>query len=202
MTGRTSDGWNHNVHYHGRLLAHVPRPCRRALDVGCGFGAFARQLSRVADRVDAIDVDAAVITRAREASPASNIRYETADFLAWMAEPYDFVSLVAVLHHLPFDAAVSKATSLLRPGGVLAVLGLDRATSFLHEAARSAIAFPVSGFYTLTRRAMAVGAAIQEPRMTLTDIRREAGRLLPGATIQRHIMWRYSLVWIKSDLIR
>ena len=55
----------------------------------------------------------------------------------------------------------------------------------------------MSAFYLLTRRKAAVGAAFREPTMTLSEIRRKAGELLPGATIQRHVMWRYSLVWVK-----
>jgi hypothetical protein len=31
--------------------------------------------------------------------------------------------------------------------------------------------------------------------MTLADIRAEAGRLLPGARIRRHLLWRYSLTF-------
>jgi hypothetical protein len=42
---RRVDGWNHNSHYHDLLLAAVPPGCRRALDVGCGLGTFARKLT-------------------------------------------------------------------------------------------------------------------------------------------------------------
>src|SRR5262245_41738292 len=109
-----ADGWNRNVHYHGRLLAHVPKPCRRALDVGCGLGAFAREVSRVSDHVDAIDLDPRVIHRARELSAAHfNIRFAVADLLTLDAEPYDFISMIAVLHHIEFDGAMAKVVSLL-----------------------------------------------------------------------------------------
>ena len=40
-----ADGWNHNTHYHVRLLQAVPCPCGRALDVGCRLGGFARRLA-------------------------------------------------------------------------------------------------------------------------------------------------------------
>jgi len=81
--------WNHDTHYHELLLRVVPRPCRRALDVGCGLGGFARRLSVEADRVDAIDCDPAVITRAREASTGTeNVRFVEADFMTWQEEAY------------------------------------------------------------------------------------------------------------------
>jgi len=109
MTATSRDGWNHNTHYHDRLLRAVPRPCRRALDVGCGVGQFARVLAGVANTVDALDADAAVIRDARARSTdAPNVRFVHADFMTWSAdEPYDFVSLVASLHHLPFAAALT-----------------------------------------------------------------------------------------------
>jgi SAM-dependent methyltransferase len=196
---RPADGWNHNTHYFGRLLHAAPRPCRRALDVGCGLGGFARRLAGIAERVDAIDRDPAVVNRARELSPGiHNLRFVAGDFLTWRPDDaYDFVSMVAVLHQMPFDEALTRAASVLEPGGVLAVLGLDRARSAAEEGARSALAYPISTYYRLTRPTSPVGAFICEPRMTIDDIRREAVDTLPGATIGRHLLWRYSLVWVK-----
>ena len=199
MLENAANGWNHNTHYHERLLQAVPASCRWALDVGCGLGDFARRLAGVAEQVDAIDLNPAVVARARElSSGVRNLRFVEADFLTWSAtRSYDFVSMIATLHHLPFTAALKRATSLLRPGGVLAVLGLDRAPSLFVAVARSAIAYPVSGYYHCTRRTSRVGAPTLEPSMTLGEIRRQAIELLPGATVRRHLLWRYSLTWIK-----
>ncbi|MGH9423710.1 MAG: class I SAM-dependent methyltransferase, partial [Thermoanaerobaculia bacterium] len=103
----TGDGWNHNTHYHDVLLNAVPRPCRRALDAGCGLGGFARRLSDIANEVDAIDSEPEVLERARQRSPEiRGLHFAEADFMAWPEEePYDFVSMIAVLHHLPFAEA-------------------------------------------------------------------------------------------------
>lgn len=193
------DGWNHNTHYHGRLLQAVPAPCRRALDVGCGTGAFARQLASRAVEVVAIDRDPAVLRRAHQASAGMpNLRFVEADFLAWPIDgSYDFVSMIASLHHLPFDEAVSKAAAALAPGGVLAVLGLDRPRSRIDAVIHAAAAYPVSSWYRLTRNTAPVEATIRDPEMTLQAIRHRARSLLPGATLQRHVLWRYSLIWIK-----
>lgn len=199
MPALISDGWNHNAHYHERLLRSVPQPCRCALDVGCGLGAFARRLSSLADQVDALDSDAAVIRQARERSAqARNVRFIEADFMTWEPdEPYDFISMIAALHHLPFGDALTKTAPLLRSGGVLVVLGLDRTPSLFHAGARSLIAYPVSRYYRVVRTTSPVGARTLEPTMTLPEIRRQATGLLPGATVRRHLLWRYSLVWTK-----
>lgn len=195
----TSGGWNHNTHYHELLLKAVPRPCPRALDAGCGLGEFARRLSRIAGEVDAIDSEPAVIARALQLSPdIPNLHFTESQFLTWPdEESYDFVSMIAVLHHLPFAEALTHAAKMLRPGGVLAVLGLSRPRTFFHRITRSAIAYPVSVYYRCTRRTAIVGAPIRDPSMTYGEIRKHATELLPGAIVRRHLLWRYSLVWTK-----
>lgn len=204
MNSDGTDGWNHNNHYHDLLLATVPPECRRALDVGCGLGTFARHLATRSSHVDALDEDAMVIQQARELSRGHDrIRFVHADFMTWTAdEGYDFISMIAVLHHLPFGDALTKAATLLRPGGVLAVVGLHRARSFVHMGARSLVAYPVSAFYRVTRPTSRVGAPVRDPTLTLAEIRREAGTLLAGATIRRHLLWRYSLMWMKPGAFR
>jgi 2-polyprenyl-3-methyl-5-hydroxy-6-metoxy-1,4-benzoquinol methylase len=202
MNSDCADGWNHNNHYHDLLLAAVPPGCRRALDVGCGLGTFARRLATRASHVDALDEDTSVVQRARELSRSyTSIRFAHADFMTWTAdEPYDVISMIAVLHHLPFREALMKTATLLRPGGVLMVLGLHRARSFVHLGARGLAGYPVSAFYRITRPTSRVGAPVRDPTMTLSEIRRGAGALLPGATIRRHLLWRYSLAWAKPQL--
>ena len=56
--------WSHNEHYHGVLLEQIPPGATRALDVGCGTGAFARELAARVEHVDGIDRSADV-ARAR-----------------------------------------------------------------------------------------------------------------------------------------
>ena len=194
------NGWNHNTHYHERLLQALPLSCDRALDVGCGRGAFTRRLAAMAQHVDAIDRDAVTIEQARRESAAHpNVTFIESDFMSWPAPAtYDVVAMIATLHHLPFEPALAKADTLLRPGGTLIVLGLNR-DPFLLGAMHAAVAYPVSWGHRITRKSAAVGAPIREPDMTLPDIRRRAGAMLPGAQIQRHLLWRYSLRWSKPN---
>jgi hypothetical protein len=48
------------------------------------------------------------------------------------------------------------------------------------------------------RRTSAVSAPIRDPQMTIQEIRRQAIEVLPGAVIPHHLLWRYSLVWVKT----
>src|SRR4051812_20070014 len=186
MIHDSADGWNHNAHYHEFLLRAVPRRCDRALDIGCGRGAFARRLSAVAARVDAVDCHPATLEHARsESASHPNITFIEADFMSWASvTTYDVVSMIATLHHLPFEAALAEAASLVRPGGTLIVLGLDR-KPLMRAAAYALVAFPVSWWHRCTRHTTAVGAPIREPSMTLAEIRNCAGQIVPGAVCRQ-----------------
>ncbi|GAA0991221.1 hypothetical protein GCM10009555_078180 [Acrocarpospora macrocephala] len=48
MAEKNGRRWNHNIHYHPRILRAIPEGAQRALDVGCGEGMLARELDRAA----------------------------------------------------------------------------------------------------------------------------------------------------------
>jgi SAM-dependent methyltransferase len=194
-----SAGWDHNTHYHSVLLAALPVRCRAALDVGCGEGRFARLLAERVEQVDAIDRDPAVLARARRFSRGiTNVRFVSGDFLAEELAPesHDFVSAIAVVHHVPFTPAMQKLRALLRPGGVLAVLGLHRSAG-VTDLVQSLVAFPVSRILRVARGPAGGSAPLRDPTMTFPEIRAEASAALPGCVVRRHLLWRYSLLWTK-----
>ncbi len=187
----------HTARYYDVLLDAVPRPCDLGLDVGCGTGEFSRALSHLAGRVDAIDRDPAVIERARAASAGfSNIRFSCTDFMTCTNEEggYDFVCALASLHHLPLPGALVRMKSLLRPGGVLGIIGLYREHG-LTDFASSLAAFPVSLGLRLTHPRVDEGVPLRAPDLTLREIRTLAGALIPGAVIKRRLLWRYTLLY-------
>ena len=103
--------------------------CERALDVGCGTGTLTRLLKQLMPHVTGIDRDERSIQLARAHPGATGIRYLQADFLTASFEPasLDLVTSIASLHHMDARAALRRMSDLLRPGGVLAVVGLARA---------------------------------------------------------------------------
>ena len=193
-----AEPWNHNIHYHRLVLDAVPPGARHALDVGCGEGTLARQLRAVVPRVIAIDSDRASVALARQhAGP--DIEYLLADFLNFPFQPasFDFNASVATLHHMDAGAALERMRDLLRPDGTLAIIGLPRPNLpadlpwLVASAAGSAI-------HRLTRRYREhPSPTVWPPPETYAGIRRIAARLLPGARLRRHLLWRYSLVWTK-----
>ena len=199
----------HNDHYQGFLARHIPVPCREALEIGCGTGAFSRLLAEASDRVLALDLPPNMVALARERSVQfPNISFEVADVLAreLPAERFDCVATIATLHHLPIKEVLPKIKRSLKPGGVLLVLDLFQAEG-LADAVRNALAVPLSVGLRLVR-----GGRLLPPRevrraweehgrhdsyLTLTQVREVCAEMLPGALVTRHLLWRYSVVWKK-----
>ena len=190
--------WNRNIHYHPVVLRAVPPDCKRALDVGCGAGLLAGKLAARCRDVIAIDIDAPALGRARAAHSSPNLTFLESDVMThpFDSGSFDFVASIATLHHLPFEQALVRFQSLLRPGGVLAVIGLydlQTISDFVYGCA----AMPVSWWMQASRRHEPVNAPIRDPAESLSEIIAAAERLLPGAAITRQLLFRYSLIWRK-----
>ncbi|MEU7885062.1 class I SAM-dependent methyltransferase [Microbispora bryophytorum] len=192
--------WNTNVARHPGVLRAVPAGCGDALDVGCGDGLLARKLTGRSKRVTGVDRSPEMIARARELSAGRpELTFVEGDFLTAVlpAGEYDFVCSVSAIHHMDFDAALTRMRALLRPGGTLVVVGLAREASPAEWAATIAAA-PVVRITKVLRRAREPeGMPVAAPRMSYGQVRAAAGRLLPGVRYRRHVLRRYSLTWTK-----
>lgn len=195
--------WDHNAHYHRWILRQLPRRAGTALDVGSGCGDLARLLSTRAEVVRGIDADPAIVDRARTLTgPALPVSFTVGDALTDVPPgPYDVITSVASLHHLPFTEALSCFRSHLAPGGAVIVVGLA-CEQTLREHALSAAAVPLNlamGWLKNIGRTAPGPAAVtlrtRPPTMTFADIVREARQVLPGARLRRRLFWRYTLVW-------
>ena len=159
--------------------------------------------------VTGIDRDERSIELATSHPGAGDIEYVLGDFLSAPFEPgsLGMITSIASLHHMDSRVALRRMSDLLRPGGVLAVVGLARGVS---PAGLARIAPAVLGtqFHRAVqarprRRGGSPSAGtyqspvIWPPPLTYGDMRRLATGVLPGARYRRHLYWRYSLVWTK-----
>lgn len=109
--------WDHDAHFHGWILWQLPRRFGSALDVGSGSGNLARLLARRARTVRGVDADPGIVAQALELTAASApVTYTVADALTGTPPgPYDIITRVAAVHHLPFDDALARSGIRWRP---------------------------------------------------------------------------------------
>ncbi len=191
--------WNHNIHYYDIVLRSVPPVCQRALDVGCGTGFLARRLAYWSERVVGIDVNLEMLSQARTFPDLdSRIQFVEGDVMKHPFSPdsFDFITAVATLHHFPLRPALARFRDLLRPGGVLAVIGLYRHRT-VADFALDTVAFPTSWILRAVHGYSDPSTRKQRPRETLREIRDASEALLPGAVIRRLLLFRYFLIWRK-----
>jgi SAM-dependent methyltransferase len=93
----------------------------RVLDLGCGFGDFARKARRLGARaVVGVDVSAKMLERAAEQTHDTAIEYRhlSIEQLVGDDEPFDLVVSSLALHYVEdYGASVARVASLLVKGG-------------------------------------------------------------------------------------
>ncbi len=112
-----------------RLMDFVPEESS-ILDVGCGAGAFLGLLAATGRRIHGVGFDKSAVAihdahamadciKARGC--VANLRFDRIDVeSAWPEGPFDVVSMIDVIHHVPVHArraVFEMAHASLRPGG-------------------------------------------------------------------------------------
>ena len=93
------------------------------VDLGCGFGAFAREAAELGARIDALDLSERMLARAAELTPdGAAITYRRADLdeLELRAAAYDLAYSALTLHYVTdLPRLLATVHRALRPGGSL-----------------------------------------------------------------------------------
>ncbi len=157
----------------------------------------------------ALDFSPEMIRIARERSTQfPNIEFELADVCErdFPDESFDCIATVATLHHLPYEETLVKMKAALRPGGVLLVLDLFE-PSGLMDSLSNLVAIPASvGLRLIHQRRLLPRKQERDAWKahehhdlypTVREVRDVCARVLPGAKIKQHLLWRYSIVWEK-----
>jgi ubiquinone/menaquinone biosynthesis C-methylase UbiE len=199
--------------YDRLILGFVSNPCDRALEIGCGTGSFTRLLAAKANHVTAIDLSAEMIRVAcLRSSNYSNISYQVGNILQMElpSSHFDFIAMIATLHHLPREPVLEKLKKALKPHGVLIIHDLltsegvlDRAIDVLRLPVNAAVRFKRTGRLlarSVERRAWAEHGK-GERYLTMKEVRAMRDSCLPGGEARKHLLWRYSLVWSKQGAV-
>ncbi|WP_229116146.1 class I SAM-dependent methyltransferase [Parenemella sanctibonifatiensis] len=197
--------WSHNDHFHPWILGRLPEFRGRALDVGCGRGELVAALAPHFASVEGIDRDPGM-RRVASARCAGVVEVSIGDTpLGALTGPYDLITMVAVLHHLPLGETFGQVRRLLPPGGRFLVVGLaqSRSRSDLAWEGVCALTNPLIGLVKHPWPAPPAPPAtnarpempVADPVETLAEIDAAARRVLPGVRLQRRLGFRYTLEW-------
>jgi SAM-dependent methyltransferase len=205
-----TDSWNRNNQYYHFLLRHIPSQCHESLEIGCGTGSFSRLMAQRSQQVLALDLSPEMIRIARASSQhCANIEFKVADVGSWEFPPcrFDCIVSVATLHHLPLEGMLARMKDSLRTNGALLVLDLFEPKG-LWGVFLSCIALPAAVLLSLLRnrrwrasreqREAWAEHDLHDSYPTFSEVREIVARVLPGAKIKKHLLWRYSIVWEKS----
>jgi len=195
--------------YSNYLIQQLPPHSENALEIGCGTGEFTRLLAARAGGVTAIDLSSQMIRRAKSQSVNyRNIEYLLGDVMrvSLSLEEYDCIVSMATLHHLPLAEALLKMKDALKPNGVLLIHDLvgtdslvDGMMSVLAHLVSVARRFWKTGRMRAPREVRAAWAEHCKGEVYLTpaEVREMCRQYLPEARMQRHLLWRYTVVWYK-----
>ena len=105
---------------------------RRVLDIGCGGGILTEALARAGAQVQGLDAGEAVIRVARQHAQENGLKIEYSaatleDFAAENSDPFDILTCMELLEHVPDpEALLLTCARLLRPGGHLILATINR----------------------------------------------------------------------------
>ena len=186
--------WTHNSHYYRQLLSAVHDKCELALDIGCGTGDFAAQLAAFSEHVEGLDLDAAAIRSARQRySHINNLSFSEGnlDMCRLDNDRYNFISLIASLHHMEPRSSLLKVRNALKPGGVVVILGCYKEGSIV-DYLFSLVAIPINLVYRFLiyrkRASIKQTVATQPARETYSIMRRLVAEILPDCKMQRRLL--------------
>jgi 2-polyprenyl-6-hydroxyphenyl methylase / 3-demethylubiquinone-9 3-methyltransferase len=111
-----------------KISRHFGRPVS-VLDVGCGAGFLSNALAAAGHQVTGIDQAHGAMQVAREKDAQGTVVYQVADAreLPYPSSHFDVVCAMDVLEHVvPWQAVVSEAARVLKPGGLFIFYTFNR----------------------------------------------------------------------------
>ncbi|MFW5983398.1 MAG: class I SAM-dependent methyltransferase, partial [bacterium] len=192
--------WNHNTHYHKLMLKHLPEKHVSALDIGSGFGLFSFRLSSTFKDVVSLEPDQKSINY-------SKLKYKCQDNITFIGNSFlennfedrkfDFISAIASIHHMDFEAALEKMKKLLKPGGKMAILGLYKESSVLDYFFSLTAVLPnyIMNSLSTKKKESAYEMITTLPKITIKEIKQASDSILKKYHFKRLLFWRYLLVY-------
>lgn len=113
----------------------LPTPGGSVLDLGAGTGALSRRLGHRATKVFALEPDRRMLAVLTDTSPGVRSMQAVAEHLPIAATTLDAAVASSAWHWMDADQTVAEIGRVLRPGGVLGIVGNgpDRSVEWVEE---------------------------------------------------------------------
>lgn len=203
-----TDLWNHNNHYFEFLKSKICQNGKSALEVGCGNGNFCAVLSPMFENVIGLDISPKTINKAKEYSNAKNVQYEIGDYLQirYPENSFDLIVSIATVHHFSLLDFLRKAKSEIKSGGQIVILDLYRPKT-LKERITEILAVFLNFIYQLVinkglsenrhRKILMDKHQENDVYLTIQEVKDMIKHEFTTAEFNKHLFWRYSLIWKK-----
>ncbi len=99
---------------------------------------------------------------------------------------------------MDLEIALKKMKLLLRQSGKLVILGLYRETTildYIYSMTSIPLNFLYLNWYRTSNFTPTITAPTRPANLSLNQIKSVANTVIPGFKLQRHLFWRYSLIW-------
>ena len=112
------------------------------------------------------------------------------------ANRFHVVIFVASLHHMDLEFCLKKAKELLVPGGQLLIVGCAKPDG-LADLSMECLRVVPAKIGSWLHGEKKIGVPVQQPDLSLRQIRNVTDIYLPGAKVRRGLYYRYLLSWVK-----
>lgn len=114
-----------------KILDWAPADCRRAVDIGCGYGEFTYKLAARCEQAIGYDLSPSMLTEARAGLRSGDkhqpeFRQADCDVIPETFEDVDFVVCIRSIHYLDIEKFLRRISSTASPGCRLAIVGVSR----------------------------------------------------------------------------
>lgn len=114
-----------------RQALHAIGPVTDVLELACGTGIWTQELSRIGQRITALDASSEAIAINQAKLGSAHVSYQQADLFAWEPDgEYDLVFFGFWLSHVPPDKLgvfLDNVARSVRPGGQVFLVDSQRA---------------------------------------------------------------------------
>ncbi len=168
---------------------------RRVLEIGCGTGHWLKTLACEVERMVGLDSSIKMLLQAHDSASSFDLVCGSADSPPFSERSFETIFVVNALHHFQDKQQfIEKARNLLKPGGALAIIGLDVPSAIEHwviyDYFPAALEYDKSRFplWDEVQSWMEAAGLVVHPLRTVEHIRSEKrGR----AILDDHFIQRY-----------